>query len=329
MKKIVCLLVLFFLPACLSKKKNEIWIYTSIYKDMVEQMKPDVEKNFPEYKLQWFSAGSEKVGAKIQAELAANHLNADLVMTSDPFFYLELKHKGLLLAYASVNAQNVPESLKDYDHAFATLRVPVVVMAYHQSMLGPHQIPKTFKELTEPKWKGKVVMGSPLESGTTFTAVATLVEKYGWDFFKKLRENQVVPAGGNSTVRQKLEAKEFPIGIILLENILQAKSQGSPLEAIYPEDGAILVPSPIAIFKRTPYPEVCQKIVDYFFSEAGQQWMVKSFMYAANPMLPPPVGAKTFGFVLKTALPWNQSFSERTLKDHQKIKETFSKLMYD
>lgn len=300
-----------------------------MYKEMIEMMQPDVEKAFPNTKIEWFAAGSEKIGAKIEAELAANQLKADILMTADPFFYIELKKRGLLHPYESPNAKDIPPHLKDPDNAFVTQRVPVVVMAYHRDLLKPQDAPKSFQELTGPKWKKKIAMASPLESGTTFTAVAALSKKYGWDYFKKLRENEIFSSGGNSTVRQKLESKEFPVGIILLENILQAQLQGSPLEVIYPTDGAILVPSPVAIFKRTEHLSEAKKMIDFLFSEVGQKAMVKANMYSPNPMIGPPENAKTFGFILKNSFPWNNEFALSVYQEHRKIKETFSKIMYE
>ena len=140
--------LLLFIPACSKKSKKELWIYTSMYKDMIEMMKEDVQKEFPEVTLQWFASGSEKVAAKINAELEAKNLQADILMTSDPFFYIELKNKGLLTPYESPNSKNVPPALKDSEHYFATQRVPVVVMAYNRNVLKPHELPKTFKELS-------------------------------------------------------------------------------------------------------------------------------------------------------------------------------------
>lgn len=296
---------------------------------MIEMMKPDVEKEFPDIHIQWFASGSEKIAAKISAELSANHLQADILMTSDPFFYIKLKKEGLLVPYESPHAQNIPLFLKDSESYFITQRVPVVVIAYNRNMIKPSDAPQSFQELTEVKWKGKVAMGSPLESGTMFTAVAALSEKYGWDYFKKMRANQTFSAGGNSTIRQKLEAKEYPVGIILLENVLQAQDQGSPLEPIYPKDGVILVPSPVAIFKRTRYPSEAKRFIDFLFSETGQRAMVKAKMYSPNPLIAPPQSAKTFGYVLKNSFTWNQNFAQTVYENHQKIKETFSKIMYE
>ena len=83
-------IILFFtLTSCTKNPKKELWVYTSMYKEMIEKMTPEVEKAFPDIKIQWFASGSEKIAAKINAEIAAKALKADILMTSDPFFYNE------------------------------------------------------------------------------------------------------------------------------------------------------------------------------------------------------------------------------------------------
>ena len=92
--------------------------------------------------------------------------------------------------------------------------MPVMVIGYNSDSLNEQAAPKSFLELAAPEFKGKVAMGSPLESGTAFTAVAMLAKKLGWDYFKKLRANDVLAAGGNSAVISRIETKERPIGIV-------------------------------------------------------------------------------------------------------------------
>ena len=71
---------------------------------------------------------------------------------------------------------------------------------------------------------------------------------------------------------------EKDAGIILLENLLQAREQnpGAPIEIVYPEDGAILVPSPIAIMKTTAAPAAARRVYDFFLSDAGQSALVEA-----------------------------------------------------
>src|SRR5690606_14548239 len=98
-------------------------------------------------------------------------------------------------------------------------------------------------------YKGKIQMGSPLESGSMFSTVAHLSDTYGWKYFEKLRDNKISANGGNSTVIQKVESGEKKIGIVLLENALAAKKRKSPIEIIYPKDGVVAIPSVQFILK--------------------------------------------------------------------------------
>src|SRR3990167_5289401 len=249
--------------------KTTLWVYTSLYNEDIEKLTPVLQQELPDIDVKWFAAGSEKVLAKVNAELASGHVNADLILTSDPFWYEQLAQKGLLLVYESPAAKSISANLKNPENYWVTVRIPVMVIAYNKDVLEPLEVPTSFKDLTSTKWKGKVALGSPLESGTNFTAVANLSQKYGWDYYKQLRANETFSSGGNSTVRQKVESKEYPIGVILLENILQAKSSGSPMQEVYPSDGVVLVPSPIAIFKSSKVPDAAKRFYDFMLSQKG------------------------------------------------------------
>src|SRR5207253_1444548 len=111
----------------------------------------------------------------------------------------------------------------DTEHFWAVSRLPVMVIGYNTDIYKEAEAPKSFADLVLPKFKNKIAMGSPLESGTTFTTVALLSEKLGWDYFSKLRANGALSAGGNSAVLSRIETKERPVGIILLENLLAAR----------------------------------------------------------------------------------------------------------
>ena len=113
-------------------------------------------------------------------------------MTSDPVWYEELKEGGYLLAYESPMAADVPDELKDPTHHFVTVRMPVMVMTVNGSRLNKGDRPSGFDSLTDPKWSGRVTMGDPLSSGSTFTAVAALTGKYGWEYFEARRKKDGV-----------------------------------------------------------------------------------------------------------------------------------------
>ncbi|MGZ3696630.1 MAG: ABC transporter substrate-binding protein [Bdellovibrionota bacterium] len=324
MRKSLLPLLISALTLSSCQSKNEVWVYTSLYKEVIAEMEPMLRAAFPEVDVKFFQGGSENVAAKLNTELAAGHTKADLILTSDPFWYFELKQGGKLLAYDSPAARAVPAAFSDPDHAFVTVRIPVMVIGYNgEAFRDPSSLPKSWKDL--PAQKGKVSIGSPLESGTTFTAVALLQKQYGWLFFKQLRDQDLISAGGNNSVINRIETKERPIGIVLLENILKARSKGSTVRPIYPNDGAVLVPSPIAILKESKNPELAKKIYDWFFSTEAQNAIVKSGMYSPLPQIAPPAGAKAWAEFRK--MPWSPQLGSEIFSQREQIKTKYSEVV--
>ena len=175
-------------------------------------------------------------------------------------------------------------------------------------------------------------MGDPLSSGSTFTAVAALTGKYGWEYFEALRKNDVVSAGGNSKVLERVSTGEKEVGIILLENLLKAKKDNpdSPAEIIYPADGAILVPSPIAIVKTTGAPDAAKRIYDFMLSDAGQKAIVRGNMYSPIERIAAPEGARSWGEVYgNTLIAWSPEYLRETMARREEIKQRFSRIMFE
>lgn len=308
--------------ACTKKDNSKtVWIYTSIYKNVIAEFDPLLKAKFPGVKFEWFQSGSENVAARLNAELSAGRPQADLILTSDPFWYVELKKAGKLLTYESPAAGRVPTQFKDPDHAFVVVRMPVAVIGVPSDSKAPN--PTSWKELTDPKWKGKVSMGSPLESGTSMVITAQLLNKYDWAYFTKMRDNDFRASGGNSAVVSRMETKERPIGMLLLENILEAKKKNSPMEPVYPKDGVILVPSPMAILKDTTKPELAKQVYDYFLSDDIQKAILRGRMYSPIPGIGEPEGAKPFKEVLAASFEWSPALLEKLYEQRETIKKKF------
>jgi iron(III) transport system substrate-binding protein len=318
--------ITFTLTACHHKKR--IWIYTSIYKEVIAEMKPELDKAMPDdVEVRWFQGGSENVAARISMEMAAGRTQADLILTSDPFWYLELIKTGKLLAYDSPVARLVPAQFQDPDHAFVTVRMPVMAIGYNPEAVRLEDSPHSWKDLTQARWKGKLSMGSPLESGTSFTATALLSRMFGWEYFTDLRKQELVAAGGNSSVITRIETRERPVGVVLLENILKARKKGSPVQAVYPDEGLIPVPSPIAIAADTRNPELAKKAYDWFFSAAAQKAIVHGSMYSPVGGMPSPEGARPWAEVSPHFFKWSPEILNELYEKRESVKTRFSEVV--
>lgn len=307
--------------------KGEIMVYTSIYPDIIDNMcKPNVAKAFPEMKVNWFQGGTEKVVTKITGEIKAKKIGADVLMVADPSYYLKLDDQKLLLPYKSKEEKNLIND-KDAEGAWYAVRVCNMIIAYNADKLKAEDAPKNWTDLTDPKWKGKIAMPNPMLSGTAYVAVGALADKYGWEYFDKLKANGLRVEEGNSAIQNKLLTGEYAAAMILEENILKlANTKKEPLKVIYPKDGVVQVPSPIAIFNTTKNPEGAKALVDWWLSKEGQQAVVKGWMHSVRGDVKEPIGSvPTKGLTDgKIKVDW------RKLADNNaKIKEEFRKRVMD
>lgn len=251
MKKLLIAILLIANVACTKKEeKQKMWIYTSLYKDTIADIQPKLTAQFPDVDFQFYQAGSEEVAAKVQTEALAGGIQADILISSDRFWYEEMASKSNLMTYRPSNADKVDDFFKHPDGYYTTLSYPVMVIAYNTDSVKEADAPKTFKELTDAKWKDKVSVGSPLASGTSFTTVAFLVKKYGWEYFTQLKKNNLIAEGGNSGVIRRLQSKERPVGIVLMENVLRLTATDPRIKFVIPEDGAVVQSNVLAIVNK-------------------------------------------------------------------------------
>ena len=322
-----CLLTLMF--SCSKKDdRQEVWIYTSLYKDTISEMTPKLEKAFPKIKINWYQAGSEEIAAKVNTELMAGEPKADLLISSERFWYQELSDTGKLHAFQPKAYNDFYDDLKWPEGTFYVASIPVMVLVYNNEVIKVDQAPKSFLALTESRFKDQLSSGSPLSSGTNFTTLAALQKKYGWDYFKKLKANNFLFDGGNSAVVKRIQNKEKPIGWVLLENILRFQKQDPRLQVIYPEDGVVTQFNTLAITKKNKPREVEQQIADWIFSQEGQQAMINSYMYSPLKGFPPPLGAPDFLQLKTKAFSWTAELIKEITKNRSQLKEDFSNIVF-
>lgn len=327
MRVVLLLVCLLLVASCGGDdgKTREIWIYTSIYPSVIARMEPVLAARFPDVRFQWYQKGSEQVAARLSMEMEAGGTPCDLLMTSDPFYYAELHAVERLLAYESPAARDVPDDLRDPDFAWTTVRIPVMVLGVNPSKLDGLEPPQGFSDLTDPAYRGLVSMGDPLKSGTNFTTVASLAYDEDWSLLEGWGANDLIAAGGNSAVLQRLESGERPIGVILLENLLPRIAADAPLRVVYPDDGAVPIPSPIAILASSSEPDLAKQVYDAMFSDEIQAAIVAGHMYSPLPGRSPPEGARPWEELVLA--PWDAAFVSWVRDRRSEIKQRFREIL--
>jgi iron(III) transport system substrate-binding protein len=302
-------------------------VYTSLYQPVIEELTPLIASRYPEVKVQWYRAGSEVVSRRLESELRAGGTAADVLVTSDPFFYAKLGREGRLRPYVTPAALAVPRAWVDEEGRWVACRVSTMVLAYHPEAIGEAEVPRTFEALAEARYRGRVAMGDPLASGTMFTTVAFWQARYGWSWFEALRRNEVVATGGNSAVMRRVEGKESSVGVVLLENVLAAQAEGSPVRYVLPEDGVVSIPGPVALLAGSDNPRGAEAVWEVLMSPAGQAAMVRGRMHAPSRRVAAPPGAPGLEVLEGSAFGWTPEFLQAVEQESGAIKTRYDAVM--
>jgi iron(III) transport system substrate-binding protein len=303
-----------------AKSPSRVLLYTSVPQELATQFGDAFMKKRPDVKVEIYRAGSTEVGAKIAAEREVGGIRADLLWLADAPIYYDLRKRGELFSYISPEAKAIPADLKDPKGLFTAGRLINMIIAVNTEVIPLKDAPKSWKEF--PDHGKKAVMGNPLYSGSNFVTVAAFVQKDGWGWFERARAKGVAIVRGNSEAATALAGKEFGIAMTLDYIVTGLIKKGAPLAIVWPSEGAISVPSPIAIIKGTKNPDGSKAFVDYVLSKEGQEFLVKQEVIPVRGDVKPPAGQPSAKQIKFLPIPY-----EWAADNAPAIREKFEKLM--
>src|SRR5215469_15515640 len=182
-------------PALIEAAKREgkvVW-YTSLDLPAAEKVARAFEAKYSPIAVRVERTGAERVFQRIGQEYTARIHAVDVVQSSDAAHFIVWKRDGILEPYVPEDvAKFYPEEHKDPDGMFASFRVWVCIIAYNTNLVKAAEAPKSFADLLDPKWKGKIVKAHPGYSGTIMTATFQIARDIGWDFFEKLAQQNIM-----------------------------------------------------------------------------------------------------------------------------------------
>ena len=215
-----------------AKKEGKLILYSSMDLPVGEKLGKAFEAAFPGVTIQIERSGSERLFQRIDQEFASNIRAADIVNSSDASHFISWKNNGWLMPFVPEDvARHFPADYRDPDGMFATSRVWLSSIAYNTNLVKPEDAPKSFADLLDPKWAGKMVKGHPAYSGTIMTATFQIVRELGWGYFEKLARQRVMQVQSSTDPPKKLALGERAVMVDGNEyNALQLKEKGDPIE---------------------------------------------------------------------------------------------------
>src|SRR5438034_221118 len=268
-----------------ARKEGKVVWYTSLALSSSEKVAKLFEAAYPGVGVEVHRTGSQRILQRVMQELQANLKLVDVIHTSDAGHFVLLKEKKLLMKYTPAGVDAFPAGFKDKDGYYYGLRATVNVIAYNTKLVPAAEAPKGWKDVLDPKWKGKLVTAHPGYSGVISTHVLALVHLHGWEYFKQLAQNKLMlvqsavdPAGVVASGERQVAVNGGDY------YYYQMKKKGNPIEVIYPKEGVPLVVSPTAIASFAPHPAAARLFTDFTFSRELQQVMADSEgLYTGHP----------------------------------------------
>src|SRR3954462_7823651 len=168
-----------------AKKEGKVIYYTSIDLPLAEKIAKSFEAKYPGIAVRVERTGAERVFQRIGQEYSSRIYAVDAVNSSDAAHFIVWKRDGLLAPYVPQDvAKFYPAEHRDADCQFASFRVWLSIIAYNTNLVKADEAPKSFADLLDPKWKGKIVKAHPGYSGTIMTATYQMQRDLGWTFFE-------------------------------------------------------------------------------------------------------------------------------------------------
>jgi iron(III) transport system substrate-binding protein len=307
-----------------AKKEGKVVHYTSVDLPLAEKIAKSFEAVYPGIAVRVERSGAERVFQRIGQEYASRIYGVDVVNSSDAAHFIVWKRDGILAPFVPADvAMHYPADHKDADGMFASFRVSLSPIAYNTDLVKREEAPKSFADLLDPKWTGKIVKAHPSYSGTILTATFQIVRELGWGYFEKLAKQKVMQVQSATDPPKKLALGERAVMADGGEyNVLQSKESGGPLEVVYPTEGTPLVVGPNGVFKNAPNPNAARLFQCYCFTPECQQLIVDFGGLRSMHPLVKEKGGRTAFRDIKT-MKEDPAGVERTSED---IKARYSKL---
>ena len=276
-----------------AKKEGKLVWYAAMDLPVSERVARGFEAKYPGVSVRIERTGSERQFVRLAQEYGSNIRAVDVINASDASHFIAWKRNGWLAPYVPEDvAKFFPAEHRDADGMFASSRIYVSSLGYNTNLVKAEDAPKSFADLLNPKWKGKMVKGHPGYSGTIMTATYQMARDLGWDYFEKLAKQNVLQVQSSVDPPKKLALGERAVMADGNDfNLVQLKEQGQPVQVVYPTEGSPLIVCPNAVLKMAPNPNAARLFQSYLFSAEGQQLLCDyAAQHSAHPQVKPKPG---------------------------------------
>ena len=254
-----------------AKKEGKLVYYTTMTLSQSKKVADKFMEKYPFIEVELYRTGGGPLLNKILTEARGGRHAWDVV-TGRGEMFLPLMKANLLGSYRSPEAEMISEDLVDKEGYWTAYYVNPYALGFNTGLVRKEDVPKTYEDLLDPKWKG----GKISIDTEAFGLMSGLIKAWGKEkavaYFKKLAAQEPVPMRGNTNRVQLVMAGEFPLIIAYAPTIQRETSRGAPINWVPLEPVAVQV-NPLMFAAKAPHPNAAKLFIDFALSE-GQKMLV-------------------------------------------------------
>jgi iron(III) transport system substrate-binding protein len=312
-----------------ARKEGQVVIYAALIVN--QAMRPIAEgfgKKYPFIKLATWRADSEDIVQKAAAEVRANNVVADVIEGTGAGE--QAVEANIAQPYYAPAVAGFAEPYRNRAGLWAPTRLSYYGLAYNTKMVPPDKVPKSYDDLLDPRWKGKMAWRIGSATGTplflTNLRLAWGEEKAG-AYFDKLKDQKIVNFGAGSarTLVDRVIAGEYAIALnIFAHHPLISKGKGAPVNSQL-MDPVAATAATMSVVKGLHHPHAAMLLADYILSKEGQGILARAEYFPVDPDVAPlPALAAVVPKI--AGLPENFIGPDQLIKYTDSSEEIFQKL---
>jgi len=275
-----------------ARQEKVVTWYTSLVQNQVARpMAAAFEKKYPGITVQLVAGTVGELELKITEEARAHALRADVHhgggVTAD------LIKAGLVEPYRPESAGDFPDAYKDPDGLWTAQVLNVLAPAVNTSLVKPADIPKTYQDLLDPKWKGRIAWTTQMSQGGPPGFIGTILLSMGQDagmaYLRKLAPQMVSVPTNQRVVLDQVIAGEYPLALATFTHHSEiSAAKGAPVRWLK-LDPLTANMDPIFLLKGAPHPNAAKLFIDFVVSSEGQAVFRDAGYIPADPKVPAQV----------------------------------------
>ncbi len=253
-------------PAFAQGVTGTVVLYTSNNAQAVDAVVGTARTKQAGLKISTITGGSGQLLRRIEAE--AGKPQADIFWSSSANTLGAFKQ--LFEPYASPETANIPAELRHPENLWTASNVHLVVAMVNKNQLGGKPAPKTWKDLLDPAFKGKMIIADPANSSTAYTILWGIDKLLGADALKALAANLTVSSAASAVLRSVAQG-EYAVGLTFESNAYAYVAGGQrEISLVYPEEGTFSTPEFQVLIKGAPGGAVAKAAFDLMLSKDTQ-----------------------------------------------------------